>query len=124
MPHTHNTKKQVLPLVDHFPVGCSQLPLVGIRHLVNGILQSVEPRHDRDIRAGAVLVPRHTLAYVVPVVPDESKDPEPVFYATRLACTVVNTIVSWGFSQCDKKLKIQCVVATKMSSGKTSLKVW
>ena len=89
--------------MNHLPVGCSQLPLVGIRHLVNGILQSFESRHDGDILAGEVPVPRHTLVHVVLAVPVESKDPAPVLDATRRACTVVNTIISWDFSQCDKK---------------------
>jgi hypothetical protein len=103
--------------MDHLPIGCSQLPLVGIRHLVNGILQSVEPRHNGDILAGVVLVPQRTLVHVVHVVPLESKDPAPVLYATQLACTVVNTIIACelGFQSVQQEInfKILCMVTVK-----------
>ena len=80
----------ILPPPDHFPEWSSQLPLVAVGHLVNGVLQGVEPCHDADILARVVGMRIHSLTHVVLVVVVESKDPLPVLQATLLACTTPN----------------------------------
>ena len=66
------------------------MPLVGVRHLVHGFLERVEPCHDADILARVVGMRIHSLTHVVLVVVVESKDPLPVLQATLLACTTPN----------------------------------